>query len=154
MSIVDTSKSFDIIDGETVKSVTVQNLTLKQKDKLYAETEEIVKESKRKEFLAMSKLMEGKERMKFLVEASQSNKPTVAEIIEESQSVNGISRTLALVASPKMDWEKILSTEEAVEGVLKCYYWALNIDIHDLPEDESKEEKADFFPLPHLDEVK
>jgi hypothetical protein len=149
-SIVKTDKKFDIFSGDGIVTVTVSNLTIKQKDKIYESIEERVKERKRKEFIAISKLMDQKERIKFLIESASSNKVTVEEIIEESQTVNEIANILSVACKDKIDWNSILKQEECIPQTLKCYYWALNIDVPDDVEDTKSdntgnEDKEGFF---------
>jgi hypothetical protein len=151
VNVLDTAKQFDIPDGDSIKTVTVRNLTLKQKDDTYKALSDIIKDRRRREFMALASFMEGRDRMQFLVEAAASNAVTQDDVAAEAQTVDGVSYLLDLAAEPKLDWKAILTDPDRVALVLKMYYWALNIEVPDIPELNEAEEggsPAAPFPVP------
>lgn len=124
-------KNFDIVDSDKIETIGVRQLTLSEREKLFSIFDENIKNRKRKEFIEISKLMEPKEKTKFLVECASSNKPSMEEIIEESQTVNGITEIFKLTVNKQLDWIKVLSDSDAILPILKAYYYSLGIEVPD-----------------------
>lgn len=136
--IENTTKSFDIVTEKGIENVLAKQLTLKEREKLFLHFEENIKNRRRKEWLELAKLMEGKEKTKYLVECSNSNKVTIEEIIEESQTVNGITEIFKISVNRQLEWSNILSNEDMILPVLKCFYYSLGVEIPDVElEDEN-----------------
>lgn len=131
-------KNFDIVTPTGIESVGVRELTLKEREKLFLQFEETIKNRRRKEYLELAKLMDGKEKTKFLVDCANSNKVETEEIINESQTFAGIVEILKITADKQLDWLAILSNEDMILPVLKALYYSLGVDIPDVEETESK----------------
>ena len=142
------TKSFDIVVNGTIEALIVKELTLKEREKLFQQFEENIKTRRRKEYLAIAKLMDGKEKTKYLVECANSNNVVQDDITAEAQTVYGITETLNLAGNKKHDWSNILSNEDTIPSVLKAFYYAFGIEIPDeVPLEESKGDakQGDFF---------
>lgn len=137
--ITKTPKNFDIVDSDnSLKSVNIKELTLKEREALFLKFEENIKNRRRKEYLEMSKMMDGKDKTKYLVECANANKVTSEEVVEESQTFNGIVEILKITADKQLDWLAILSDENKILPILKAYYYSLGIDIPDVDPDEAE----------------
>lgn len=128
------AKIFDIVTEKGIEPVGIKQLTLKEREKLFLSFEEVIKNRRRKEYLELSKLMEGKDKTKYLVECANSNKVSVEEVIEESQTVNGITEIFKVTASKQLNWTEILSDEDMILPVLKAFYWSLGIEVPEIEE--------------------
>lgn len=150
------AKSFDIVDSKGIQTINIKQLTLREREKLFLSFEEVIKSNRRKEFLEMSKLMDIKERNKFLVECSNSNKVTTEEVIEQSQTVYGITEIFKVTSDKQLNWVEILSDETMILPVLKAFYWALGVDATDIDitgdkpiesKSEGVDKQGDFFQV-------
>ena len=142
-----------------IQNIGVRQLTLKEREKLFLEFEETIKSRKRKEFIELSKVMDPKEKIKFLVECANTNRVTTEEVIEESQTVNGISSIFKVTSDKQLNWIEVLTDESTILPVLKAYYYSLGIEVpEEVVEDITqlaavgsneapKQEQADFFPV-------
>lgn len=149
--VLDTTKVIEMANEGTLVPVTCRNLTLREKDQAYVRVEEIVKARKRKEALAIAALMDPRERNKFLAECASTIKATTEEVVQESQTVQQVAATLDVTCTPRLNWVAMMETD-AIEQILKAYYWSLSIDIPDVEvppspvSSEKSEAQGDFFP--------
>lgn len=132
-------KNFDIVTPAGIETVGVRELTLKEREALFIKFEETIKNRRRKEYLEMSKLLEGKEKTKYLVECANSLKVETEEIINESQTFAGIVEIFKITASKQLDWLVILSDEEKIFPVLKALYYSLGVEVPDIETEDIKE---------------
>lgn len=144
--ITNESKNFDIVTPNGLESIGVKQLTLKEREKLFLQFEETIKNRRRKEYVEMSKMMDGKDKTKYLVECANSNKVSVEEVTEESQTVNGITEIFKLTASKQLDWTAILSDEAMILPTLKAFYWSLGVEIPDELEVEENTKIGEIVP--------
>lgn len=132
-------KNFDIVTPNGIETVGVRELTLKEREKLFLQFEENIKNRRRKEYLEMAKLMEGKEKTKFLVDCANNNKVETEEIINESQTSAGIVEIFKVTCDKQLEWLTILSDEAKIIPVLKAFYYSLGVEVPDIePEEENK----------------
>jgi hypothetical protein len=125
-------KNFEIVTDKGIETVGIRQLTLKEKEKLANSFEDIIKTNKRKEYLEISKLMDAKERNKYLVECANSNKVAPEEIDEYSLSTNGLVEIFKITANKQLDWVNISTDKSMVIPVLKAFYWTLGNDLSDI----------------------
>lgn len=146
-------KNFDIVTPTGIESVGIRELTLKEREKLFLQFEETIKNRRRKEYLEMAKMMEGKEKTKYLVECANSNKVETEEIINESQTFAGIVEIFKVTANKQLDWLTILSNEDMILPVLKALYYSLGVDVPDIEEEVDTiaegdiPKQGDLFPV-------
>jgi hypothetical protein len=146
--ITNTTKSFEIVVDSSIEALIVRELTLKEREKLFQQFEENIKSRRRKEYLEIAKLMEGKDKTKDLVECANANVVQHDDLVTEAQTVYGITETLNLAGNKKHDWSNILSNEDTIPNVLKAFYYAFGIEIPDeSPTEEVKGDakQGDFF---------
>jgi len=146
--INNTTRSFEIVVNGNIEPLIVRELTIKEREKIFQQFEENIKTRRRKEYLEIAKLMEGKEKTKYLVECANTNVVQHEDIVQEAQTVYGITETLNIAGNKKHDWSNILSNEDTIPSVLKAFYYAFGIEIpEEIPVEETKGEakQGDFF---------
>jgi hypothetical protein len=129
--ITNESKNFDIVTSTGIETVGVKQLTLKEREKLFLSFEETIKNRRRKEYLELSKLMEVKDRNKYLVECANSNKVNDDEIKQETLTDAGLLEIFKVTANKQLNWNEIFKNEDMLIPILKAYYYSFGIDIPD-----------------------
>lgn len=125
--IGNTGKSFDLIVDGTIRSIVCKELTIAELAKTRELFIDTIKTENRKEAIELSKLMDEKDRTKYLIEVAKNTAVIPEEkITAVFDSVFGLIEILKIASSDsKLNWEQIF--QDNTDKCLEIYIFALGI---------------------------